>query len=130
MKKRILQFLISKSGGVITPIIAGIVASLVAKLAVTFPEVAATVNQAEVTAFVWGLLLAAVNLWTNEVQTAGGKALQTMIDESPAFPPATKDGWVGPNNQAVLAKAIAIVEESGQHIAPARPVRKKAGWWK
>jgi hypothetical protein len=129
MKKRIIQFLVSKSGGIITPMIAALVAWCVAKMAVTFPELASTVNQAEITAFVWGLLLAAVNLWTNKIQTDGTKSIQRLIDDSTAFPNVSVDGWVGPTMKEVVGDAISIVERTGNHVG-ALSRRAKPFWTK
>jgi Zn-dependent protease with chaperone function len=100
MKKWLIKFFISRGGSILTPIIAGIVAAGVAKLAEFSPEVAGQVNQGEVTMFLWGLILAAVNLWTNQVQTDGVKRLQGALEVTP-------DGWAGPKTYVEVRKATA-----------------------
>jgi hypothetical protein len=76
MKNTILAFLVSRGGSIATPIIAAGIAWIVAKLAMLSPELAGQVNQVEVAAFVWGLIVAAVNYATNGAQTDGTKAIQ------------------------------------------------------
>jgi hypothetical protein len=81
MKNTILAFLVSRGGSIATPIIAAGIAWIVAKLAMLSPELAGQVNQVEVAAFVWGLIVAAVNYATNAGQTDGTKAIQQAASE-------------------------------------------------
>ena len=54
MKDRILAFLVSKMGGVITPVIAVVVGSIVAQLAMVDPKLAESVDQVSLTGFFGG----------------------------------------------------------------------------
>lgn len=74
-----VRFLITRAGSIATPILAAFVAWAVGKLALFDPVLAANVNQAEVTAFLWGLILAAVNLWTNRESCSEVKRLQNAL---------------------------------------------------
>jgi hypothetical protein len=83
MKNAILRFLVSRAGGIATPIIAAGVAWVVTQLAMWDADLATTIDQAAVTAFVWGLIMSAVNSATNKVQTDGVVAIQAVLNENP-----------------------------------------------
>jgi uncharacterized membrane protein YeaQ/YmgE (transglycosylase-associated protein family) len=76
MKNAILKFLVSRAGGVLTPIVAGLVGAGVAKLAAFDAALAGTVDQVAITGFIVALVLSVVNYFTNAVQTDGVKAIQ------------------------------------------------------
>jgi hypothetical protein len=116
MKKSIIQFLISRAGGILTPIIAAGVAWCVAKLAAFDASLASGVDQAAITAFVWGLILSAVNAWTNKVQSEGVKNLQLVVRGSSSFTPLNVDGWAGPKLYAEVRKAVEATEDA-EHAA-------------
>jgi hypothetical protein len=78
---QILALLVSRAGGIVTPIIAAGIAWVVSQLASLSPELASTVDQAAVTAFVWGLIMSLVNAYTNRAQTAGVEAIQAAAKE-------------------------------------------------
>jgi fructose-specific phosphotransferase system IIC component len=73
---QLLSFLVSRAGGIITPIIAAAVAWSVSQLAALSPELASTVDQAAVTGFIFGLIMSVVNAYTNRAQTQGVEAIQ------------------------------------------------------
>jgi hypothetical protein len=77
----ILAFLVSRAGGIITPIIAAAVAWACSQLAALSPELASTVDQVAVTGFIFGLIMAGVNAWTNRAQTKGVEAIQQAASE-------------------------------------------------
>ena len=106
MKNWTIQFLVSRAGGIVTPIIAALIGAVVAKLAANFPELATTVDQAAVTTFVWGLILAAVNAWTNKKTTENVKTIQGMVN-------VPQDGWFGPVTYTEVRKAIPVIEDDG-----------------
>ena len=114
MKNTILAFLVSRGGSIATPIIAAGIAWLVAKLAMLSPELAGQVNQVEVAAFVWGLIVAAVNYATNAGQTAGVEAIQTAAKEVQKAAPALAygqnavavDGVPGPITTKVITDLL------------------------
>jgi len=114
MKNTILAFLVSRGGSIASPIIAAIVAYLVGQLAMLAPEVAAQVNQAELTAWVWGLILALINYATNATPTDGVKeiqaAAQAVQQQAPALVVGQRavdvDGVPGPITTAVVTDLL------------------------
>jgi hypothetical protein len=98
MKKTLIKFAISRAGGILTPIIAAGVAWAVTQLAMWDADLATTIDQAAVTAFVWGVLLSLINSWSNRVQTEGVKKLQGALEVTP-------DGWAGPKTYVEVRRA-------------------------
>lgn len=80
MKNTLLRFLVSRSGGVITPLIAAAVGSGIARLATFDSSLASQVDPAAVTGFFVALLMAVVNYATNRVQTDGVKKIQALVN--------------------------------------------------
>jgi uncharacterized membrane protein YeaQ/YmgE (transglycosylase-associated protein family) len=99
MKTWMLRFLVSRVGGVLTPIIAGLVGAAVAKLASYDAALAASVDSNAVTAFVVAAVMSAVNYATNAVQTDNIKSLQGMIN-------VPQDGVFGPVTYTEVRKAL------------------------
>lgn len=99
MKTKILAFLVSKAGGILTPIIATIVASIVAKLALFDPKLAETVDQVSLTGFIVALILSAVNYFTNEANASGVKKIQALVNTS-------EDGVAGPLTYTEVRRAV------------------------
>lgn len=108
MKNKILAFLVSKSGGFLTPIIAAFVASIVARLAMVDPTLAETVDQTSLTGFIVAFIISIVNYLTNEVQSKGIKQIQALVNTD-------VDGVAGPLTYTEVRRAIAIK----------KPVRRK-----
>lgn len=108
MKNKILAFLVSKSGGFLTPIIAAFVASIVARLAMVDPTLAETVDQTSLTGFIVAFIISIINYVTNEKQAAGIKSIQALVN-------AKEDGVAGPKTYTEVRRAIAIK----------KPVRRK-----
>lgn len=108
MKNKILAFLVSKSGGFLTPIIAAFVASIVARLAMIDPTLAETVDQTSLTGFIVAFIISIVNYLTNEVQAKGIKQIQALVNTD-------VDGVAGPMTYTEVRRAIAIK----------KPVRRK-----
>jgi len=106
MKNWAIKFLVSRAGGIIMPIIAAGVGAGVAKLAANFPELASTVDQAAITTFIWGLILALVNAWTNKKTTENVKTIQAIVN-------VPQDGWFGPVTYTEVRKAIPVVRDDG-----------------
>lgn len=111
MKEKLIQFLVSKAGGIITPIIAAGVSWVVARLASFDANLAGSVDQAAIVAFVWAGIMSAVNYFTNAKQTQEVKAIQAVVN-------VQQDGWFGPETYTEVRKAIAV--NSGS-----KPVKKK-----
>ena len=110
MKNAILSFLVSRSGSIATPIIAWAIAYGVSALAMLSPELAAQVNQVELAAWIWGLIVVLVNYATNKTQTAGVEAIQAAAREVQQAAPEISmgqravqvDGVPGPVTTAVV----------------------------
>lgn len=104
MKNKILSFLVSKAGGILTPIVAGLVGAGVGKLASFDSSLASSIDQTAVTGFAVALLLSVVNYYTNSTQTEGIKAIQALVN-------VPQDGIPGPVTYTEVRKAIPIVQE-------------------
>lgn len=100
-KDKILAFLVSKLGGVITPFIAMAIAAVVSKLAMIDPKLAESVDQASLTGFVVALLLSLVNYFTNEVNVRGVKKIQALVNTD-------VDGVAGPVTYTEVRRAIEV----------------------
>jgi hypothetical protein len=111
MKDKILAFLVSKLGGVITPIIAVGVGAAISKLAMIDPTLAESVDQASLTGFFVALLISMVNYFTNEVNVRGIKKIQALVHTD-------VDGVAGPITYTEVRRAIAIPK-------PKKPIRRK-----
>jgi hypothetical protein len=108
MKDKILAFLVSKLGGVITPLIAMVVAAIVSRLAMVDPKLAESVDQVSLTGFIVAFLISIVNYVTNEVNVRGVKKIQALVNTD-------EDGVAGPITYTEVRRAIAIK----------KPVRRK-----
>jgi hypothetical protein len=108
MKDKVLAFLVSKLGGVITPLIAMVVAAIVSRLAMVDPKLAESVDQVSLTGFIVALLISIVNYVTNEVNVRGVKKIQALVNTD-------EDGVAGPITYTEVRRAIAIK----------KPVRRK-----
>ena len=100
MKNKILAFLVSKAGGVLTPIIAAAVASVVARLAMIDPRLAESVDEVSLTGFIVAFIISIVNYLTNEKQAAGVKQIQALVNTN-------VDGVAGPLTYTEVRRAIA-----------------------
>lgn len=101
MKEKILAFLVSKSGGVISPIIAMAIAAVVSRLAMIDPRLAESIDQTALTGFVVALILSILNYVTNEMQVKGVKKIQALVN-------TTEDGVVGPATYTEVRRAIEV----------------------
>jgi hypothetical protein len=101
MKDKFLAFLVSKAGGVITPFIAMVVASVVSKLAMIDPTLAESVDQVSLVGFIVALIISMVNYYTNEVNVRGVKKIQALVHTD-------EDGVAGPVTYTEVRRAIAV----------------------
>jgi len=101
LKNAVLKFLVSKLGGILTPIIAGLIGGAIGKLATFDSSLASNVDQVAVTGFVVSFILAAVNYLTNKVQTDGIKSIQALVNTS-------QDGIIGPITYTEVRKATEV----------------------
>lgn len=103
IKLSLLRFLVSKSGSLLTPIIAGFVATAAAKIASFDSALASQIDQGAVVGFIVAALLAAVNYATNSVQTDGIKKIQALVNTD-------QDGVPGPITYTEVRRAIPVVK--------------------
>lgn len=104
MRDKLLAFLVSKLGGVITPFIAVGVAFAVSKLASFDPDLASKIDQTAITGFVVALVLSVINYQTNAVQVSGAKKIQALVN-------APVDGIIGPITYTEVRKAVAVAKK-------------------
>ena len=109
MKDRILAFLVSKLGGLMTPVIAVVVGSIIAQLAMVDPKLAESVDQVSLTGFLVALILSLVNYFTNKVNVNGIKKIQALVNTD-------VDGVAGPLTYTEVRRAILVK----------KPVRRKS----
>ncbi len=103
IKLSLLRFLVSKSGSLLTPIIAGLVATIVAKVAAFDANLAGQLDQSAIVGFIVAAILAAVNYATNSVQTDGIKRIQALVNTD-------QDGIPGPVTYTEVRRAIPVVK--------------------
>ena len=103
IKLSLLRFLVSKSGSLLTPIIAGFVATLVTRVAAFDADLAGQVDQTAIVGFIVAAILAAVNYTTNSVQTDGIKRIQALVNTD-------QDGIPGPVTYTEVRRAIPVVK--------------------
>jgi hypothetical protein len=101
MKDKLLAFLVSKAGGVVTPLIAMAVAAIVSRLAMVDPKLAESVDQVSLTGFIVALLISIVNYVTNEVNVRGVKKIQALVNTD-------EDGVAGPITFTEVRRAIEV----------------------
>jgi hypothetical protein len=101
MKDRLLAFLVSKMGGVITPLIAMVVATVVSRLAMIDPKLAESVDQVSLTGFLVALLISIVNYVTNEINVKGVKKIQALVNTD-------IDGVAGPITYTEVRRAVEV----------------------
>lgn len=99
MKDTLLAFVVSRAGGVATPILAAIVAWGVAQLANFDAGLAARVDEGAVVGFLWALIMCGVNAWTNRFQTDGVKKIQALVNTD-------VDGVPGPVTYTEVRRAM------------------------
>jgi len=101
MKDKLLAFLVSKAGGIISPLIAMGIAAVVSKLAMIDPKLAESVDQVSLTGFVVALILSIINYVTNEVNVKGIKKIQALVNTD-------VDGVAGPVTYTEVRRAIEV----------------------
>ena len=104
MKNWVLRFLVSRAGGVLTPIVAGLVGSAVAKMASFDANLAGSIDAAAVTGFIVAAVMSAVNYATNAAQTDNIKNIQAVVN-------VPQDGVFGPLTYTEVRKAIPAVHD-------------------
>lgn len=97
----LLRFLVSKAGGILTPLIAVAVGTLVAKVAAFDASLASQLDQTAIVGFIMAAIMAAVNYITNDVQTSGVKKIQALVN-------TPQDGVPGPITYTEVRRAIPL----------------------
>ena len=97
----LLRFLVSKSGSILTPVIAGLVATTVARVAAFDAALASQIDQAAIVGFIVAAILTVVNYATNAAQTPGVKRIQALVN-------ADQDGIPGPITYTEVRRAIPV----------------------
>jgi len=101
MKDWLWKMVVSRAGGILTPVAAVIVAAVVARIAVLDVRLAESVDQGQLTGFLVALALAAVNYFTNRKLSGGVKKIQAMVNTD-------VDGVPGPVTYTEVRRAIAV----------------------
>jgi hypothetical protein len=101
MKNFLLRFLVSRSGSILTPIIATAVGAAISRIAAFDPHLASGIDQAAITAFVVATILSVVNYATNSAQTSGVKRIQALVNTD-------QDGIPGPITYTEVRRAIPV----------------------
>ena len=99
MKTWILTFLLSRTGSLLTPVIAALVASAVTKVASFDAHLAGHIDPAAVTGFLVAALVSVVNYATNRAQVIGVKQIQAVIN-------VPVDGYAGPVTYTEVRRAM------------------------
>lgn len=101
MKFTVLRFLVSRAGGILTPLIAAAVASIVAKIAAFDANLASSVDQTAITGFVLAAIMSAVNYFTNVAQIDNIRTIQAVVN-------VDQDGVFGPQTYTEVRRAIEV----------------------
>jgi uncharacterized membrane protein YeaQ/YmgE (transglycosylase-associated protein family) len=84
MKEWLIRFLVSRAGGILTPIIATGVGAVVARLAAYDSHLASSIDQVAVTGFVVALIVSLVNIATNAAQRNEIKTIRAVVNGTTA----------------------------------------------
>lgn len=95
MKNTILKFLISRSGALMTPIAAAIVAAAAVKVDPFSHELAEQLRGPETIGWLTAFIIAILSAWANGNQRKGVKAVQEML-QAAGQTEVRKDGVIGP----------------------------------
>ena len=99
MKAWALRFLLSRLGGIITPILATAVSAAVVRLADFDPSLASHVDQAALVAFLVAAIMSAINAWTNASTVPQVKRIQALVN-------TVQDGYAGPVTYTEVRRAV------------------------
>ena len=117
MKNKIIAFLVSKLGGVLTPLIAAVVGAVLARLAMVDPKLAESVDEVSLTGFIVAFIISIVNYLTNEVNVKGIKQIQALVNTD-------VDGVAGPVTYTEVRRAIAVKGRAAKSRKPS-PCKKR-----
>ena len=103
IKKLATKFLVSRIGSIATPIVAGVVAAAIARVATFDTALAGQINEEAIVGFIIAALVSAANIFTNATLTKDVKKIQAVVN-------VPQDGWFGPVTYTEVRKAIPVVQ--------------------
>ena len=103
IKRLFTKFLVSRIGTIATPIVAGAVAAVIARVATFDTALAGQINEDAVVGFIIAALVSAANYYTNGVLTTDVKKIQAVVN-------VPQDGWFGPVTYTEVRKAIPVAK--------------------
>ena len=101
IKRLLTKFLVSRIGSIATPIVAGAVAAVIARVATFDTALAGQINEEAIVGFIIAALVSAANYYTNTVLTTDVKKIQAIVN-------VPQDGWFGPVTYTEVRKAIPV----------------------
>ena len=103
IKKLLTKFLVSRIGTIATPIVAGAVAVIIARVAAFDTALAGQINEEAVVGFILAALVSAANYFTNDKLTKDVRNIQAVVN-------VPQDGWFGPVTYTEVRRAIPVVK--------------------
>jgi hypothetical protein len=103
IKRLFTKFLVSRIGSIATPIVAGAVAAVIARVATFDTALAGQINEEAVVGFIIAALVSAANIFTNATLTKDVKKIQAVVN-------VPQDGWFGPVTYTEVRRAIPVVQ--------------------
>lgn len=107
-RTKVIQFLISKAGNILVPLISGAVAAGAAYAIEKVPALRGQIDEATIVTTVWVTLVAGVNWATNHWLTKDTKTIQEALNKSGAR--LEVDGWAGDDT------VQAIIQQTGLQV--------------
>lgn len=117
VRTRIIQFLVSKGGQALVPLIAAGVAVVVAKFSAVFPGLESMIDQQALVTIIWGMLVVGINWACNHWLTKDAKVVQEALVRVGAE--LDVDGWVGD-------ETVKAIEAQGIEVRRAVPADEKS----
>jgi hypothetical protein len=103
IKRLATKFLVSRIGTIATPLVAGVVAAAIARVATFDTALAGQINEEAIVGFIIAALVSAANYYTNTVLTTDVKKIQAIVN-------VPQDGWFGPVTYTEVRRAIPVVK--------------------
>lgn len=111
MKNTILKFIISRSGAIITPIAAAIIAAIAIKIDPFSHELAEQLKGPEVIGWLTAFIIAVISAWANGKQREGIKDIQKSLIEVGKID-VHKDGVAGPVTRTSQREILGLKVEN------------------
>jgi len=103
IKNLLTKFLVSRIGSIATPIVAGAVAVIIARVAAFDTALAGQINEEAIVGFIVAALVSAANYFTNDKLTKDVRNIQAVVN-------VEQDGWFGPVTYTEVRRAIPVVK--------------------